>query len=217
MVAYFLAVTFAMIDWGMSLEPDWYSSIYGVMLLVGQVLATLAILIIVTAWLSETKPLAEVATPQAFNDLGNLLLAFVMLWAYMSFSQYLIIWSGNVAEEIPWYLRRSVGGWRAVAVSLIAFHFFVPFFLLLSRDRKRNAGALATVCVPILFMRFVDINWVILPAFSARNMLEFWSVVPAFVGIGGIWIAVFFNRLGARPLLPRNNPQLKAALEHHGE
>jgi hypothetical protein len=217
MVAYFLAVTFAMIDWGMSLEPDWYSSIYGVMLLVGQVLATLAILIIVTAWLSKTKPLAEVATPQAFNDLGNLLLAFVMLWAYMSFSQYLIIWSGNVAEEIPWYLRRSVGGWRAVAVSLIAFHFFVPFFLLLSRDRKRNANALATVCVPILFMRFVDINWVILPAFPARNMLEFWSVVPAFVGIGGIWIAVFFNRLGARPLLPRNNPQLTAALEHHGE
>ena len=216
MVLYFLTVTFAMVDWGMSLEPDWFSSIYGVMLLVGQVLATLAIFIIVATWLSETKPLAEVATPQAFNDLGNLLLAFVMLWAYMSFSQYLITWSGNLAEEIPWYLRRSVGGWRAIAVALIVFHFFVPFFLLLSQDRKRKARALTKVCIAILFMRFVDNTWLFLPAFQARSLWEFWSVVPAFVGIGGIWVVVFLDRLVARPLLPLNNPQLTAALEHHG-
>lgn len=218
MVLYFLSVTFAMIDWGMSLEPEWFSSIYSAMLLIGHVLATLASLIIVAAWLSKkTDALAEVATPQAFNDLGNLTLAFVMLWAYTSFSQYLIIWSGNLAEEIPWYLRRSIGIWRPMAVALIVFHFFVPFFLLLSQDRKRKAQALIKVCVAILVMRVVCELWLILPAFSARNPLEFWSVVPAFVVIGGIWLRVFFNRLESRPLLPRNNPQLAAALHHHGE
>ena len=217
MVLYVLSLTFAMIDWGMSLEPEWFSSVYGVMLLVGQVLATLAIFIILANWLSKTEELVEVATPQAFNDLGHLLLAFTMLWAYMSFSQYLITWSGNLAEEIPWYLRRSVGGWRPVAAILIAFHFFLPFFLLLSQDRKRKAASLMKVCVVILALRFVEQCWVFLPAFQAKYMLEFWSVAPAFVGIGGIWMAVFFNRLAARPLLPRNNPQLEAALEHHGE
>lgn len=216
MVLYFLTVTFAMVDWGMSLEPDWFSSIYGVMLLVGHVLATLAIFIIVATWFSETKPLVEVATPQAFNDLGNLLLGFVMLWAYMSFSQYLITWSGNLSEEISWYLRRSVGGWRAIAAILIVFHFFVPFFLLLSQDRKRKARALTKVCIAILFMRFVDNTWLFLPAFRARSMWEFWSVIPAFLGIGGAWVVVFLDRLVSRPLLPRNNPQLTAALEHHG-
>ncbi|WP_406694697.1 hypothetical protein V5E97_26950 [Singulisphaera sp. Ch08] len=216
MVLYFLTVTFAAVDWGMSLEPEWFSSVYGVMLLVGHVLATLALFTIVATWFSETKPLAEVATPQAFNDLGNLLLAFVMLWAYMSFSQYLITWSGNLAEEIPWYLRRSVGGWRPIAAILIVFHFFVPFFLLLSQDRKRKARALTKVCIAILFMRFVDNTWLYLPAFQARSILEFWSVVPAFAAIGGTWMVVFLNRLEARSLLPRNNPQLTAALEHHG-
>jgi hypothetical protein len=218
MVLYFITVTFAMIDWGMSLEPEWFSSIYSVMLLVGHVLATLASLIIIATWLSKrTEALTEVATPQAFNDLGNLLLGFVMLWAYMSFSQYLITWSGNLAEEIPWYLRRSVGLWRPMAVALIVFHFFVPFFLLLSQDRKRKAQALMKVCIAILVMRLVCEVWLILPAFSARNPLEFWSVVPAFAVIGGLWLRVFFNRLESRPLLPRNNPQLAAALHHHGE
>lgn len=215
MVLYVLTVTFAMVDWGMSLEPEWFSSIYGVMLLVGQVLATLALFIIVATWFSETEPFSEVATPQAFNDLGNLLLGFVMLWAYMSFSQYLITWSGNLTEEISWYLKRSVGGWRPIAVVLIAFHFFVPFFLLLSQDRKRKARALSKLCVAILFMRFVDNTWLFLPAFKARGMWEFWSVIPAFLGIGGLWVVVFLDKLVARPLLPENNPQLIAALEHH--
>lgn len=217
LVIYFLVVTFAMIDWAMSLEPDWFSSIYGAMRLVGQVLAALAFLIIVAARLKETEPMAEVGTREAFNDLGNLLLAFVMLWAYMSFSQYLITWSGNLADEIPWYLRRSAGGWRSVAVGLIVFHFFVPFFLLLSRERKRGARSLARVCWAILAVRVVDELWLILPAFEAPNVLEFWPVVPAMFGIGGLWMAVFFGRLSARPLVPRNDPQLAAALEHHGD
>jgi hypothetical protein len=206
-----------MIDWGMSLEPDWFSSIYGAMLMVGQALATLATLIVISAALSRTEPLAKVATPQGYHDLGNLLFAFVMLWAYMSFSQYLITWSGNLAEEIPWYLRRSVGGWRPVAISLIALHFFLPFFMLLSVERKRDPQALARVALALLFMRLVDTTWLIIPAFEAPNLLAFWPIVPAMVAIGGLWLAIVLGRLESRPLLPRNDPQLAAALEHHGE
>jgi hypothetical protein len=214
---YFLAVTFAVVDWGMSLEPDWFSTIYGPMLLVGWVLGMLATMIIVASKLADLEPLKEVATHEGFNELGNLLLAFVMLWAYMSFSQYLITWSGNLAEEVPWYLRRSEGGWRVVAFALIVFHFFVPFFLLLSRDRKRNSRALARVAVAILVMRFIDNIWLVLPAFKAPNVLVFWPVVPAMLAVGGLWVAVFAGRLRTGPLLPHNDPQLAAALEHHGE
>jgi hypothetical protein len=214
---YFLSVTFAMIDWGMSLEPDWYSSIYGVMLLVGQVLAMLATLIIVATWLSDVVPYSEVATPQAFNDLGNLLLAFVMLWAYMSFSQYLITWSGNLVDEIPWYLRRSAGGWRAIAVALIIFHFFLPFFLLLSRDRKRSGWGLAEVAWVVLLMRLVDNVWLVIPAFGHPNIAAYWPVAAAMLGVGGLWVWLFVYWLRARPLLPRNDPVLAAVLEHHGE
>ena len=108
---YFLSMTFAAVDWGMSLEPDWYSTIYGVMLMIGQGLSTLAAMVIVASLLARVRPLSDLATADAFHDLGNLMLAFTMLWAYMSFSQYLIIWSGNLTEEIPWYLHRSIGIW----------------------------------------------------------------------------------------------------------
>jgi hypothetical protein len=177
----------------------------------------LAFLIIASTWLSDVEPLSEAATPEAFNDLGNLLLAFVMLWAYMSFSQYLITWSGNLADEIPWYLRRSAGGWRAIAVSLIVFHFFVPFFLLLSRERKRSGWSLTEVARLVLLMRLVDYAWLVLPAFEQPNMAVYWPVLAAMLGMGGLWIWVFVSCLRSRPLLPRNDPALAAALEHHGE
>jgi hypothetical protein len=224
---YFLTVTCAVMDWGMTLEPLWYSSIYGPMVLVGQVLGTLSLLVLISSRLSRTEPLSQAATPQGFHDLGNLMLAFTMLWAYMSFSQYLVSWSGNQPEEISWYLRRSRDGWRVVAIVLILFHFFAPFFVLLSRDRKRNAQALARVAIWILAMRVLDLVWLVIPSFSkspahpaspaSPHILEYWAIVPAFLGIGGLWMAAFLARLKARPLLPRNDPLLAAALEHHGE
>ena len=137
LVLIFLSVTFAAIDWMMSIDPDWYSTIYGVLTLVSWVLCSLCVAVIVASRLTRFRGYGVVATPVGFNDLGNLMLAFTMLWAYMSFSQYLIIWSGNLAEEVPWYLDRSVGGWRYVAASLMLLHFFVPFFCLLSRENKR--------------------------------------------------------------------------------
>jgi hypothetical protein len=213
----FLAITFAMIDWGMSLEPHWYSTIYGAMLLVGGALCALAAMIIAASSLSRAEPLAELARPDPFNDLGNLLLAFTMLWAYMSFSQFLIIWSGNLTEEIPWYLRRSAHGWRYVALALMVFHFFVPFFLLLFRMNKRLPQNLWRVAALILFMHWLNDIWLVIPAFPKAGWITPVFLVAATVGVGGLWLALFARLLALRGLLPRHDPLLEEVLAHHGE
>ena len=120
----------------MSLEPQWYSTIYGLLFIVYQALAMLTVMIGVTTWLSKHEPLASVATEKHFHDLGKLTHGFVVFWIYGTFSQFLIMWSGNLPEEIVWYVRRTAGGWKAVAIFLVFFHFVVPFFLLLSRNNK---------------------------------------------------------------------------------
>src|SRR5437762_10546450 len=152
LVAYGLTITFASFDWLMSLEPHWYSTIYGVLILGGQGLSSLAFLIIVLAWLSARPPLDRIVAASHFHDLGNLMLAFVMLWAYFSFSQYLIIWSGNLPEEIAWYLHRLQTGWRVIGIGLIVFHFAVPFVLLLSRSIKRAPDLLLKVAVGVVVL-----------------------------------------------------------------
>src|SRR5712692_5427332 len=159
LVAYGLTITFASFDWLMSLEPHWYSTIYGVLILGGQGLSALAFLIIMLAWLSRRPPLDAIVVPAHFHDLGNLMLAFVMLWAYFSFSQYLIIWSGNLPEEIAWYLHRLQTGWRFVGITLVLFHFAVPFCLLLSRAVKREADMIVKVAIGMLVVRLVDLFW----------------------------------------------------------
>jgi hypothetical protein len=211
LVLVFLTATFAAIDWGMSLEPHWYSTIYGAMLIVGWGLTTFALMILVATLLSHYEPIASVATPTRMQDLGNLMLAFVMLWAYMAFSQFLIIWSGNLVEEIPWYLRRTRGGWEWVALALIVFHFFAPFFALLFRDTKRNLAVLRGVAAAILVMHVVDLTWLVVPARFDREgtTLRPWIpwgeltlILPALLGIGGIWVAAFLWYLKGRPLVP---------------
>jgi hypothetical protein len=219
LVVMFLTGTFAAIDWLMSLEPDWYSTIFGAMVITGQGLSALALMIIVASQLAGFRPLNELARPNQFHDLGNLLLAFVMLWAYMAFSQFLIIWSGNLTEEIPWYLHRSAGGWRVVAIALMLFHFFLPFFVLLLRESKRHADFLQKVALAILVMHLVDVIWLVMPAppVARANPLASWVLVPAaVVGIGGLWLAVFAWQLRDRPLLPRHDPHLAEVLEHVG-
>ena len=216
LVLYFLSMTFAAVDWGMSLEPDWYSSIYGVMLMIGQGLSTLAAMAIVASFLARVRPLSDLARPDAFHDVGNLMLAFTMLWAYMSFSQYLITWMGNLTEEIPWYLHRSIGLWWWLALGLILFHFFLPFFLLLNREAKRQHESLWKIAVLILIVHAANDAWLVLPALRPSNPLRFWAVIPAFVGIGGLWAAVFTWQLKGKPLVPRNDPMLAEAFVHHG-
>src|SRR5262249_51226719 len=174
LVAYGLTITFASFDWLMSLDPHWYSTIYGVLIMGGQGLGAMAFLIAVLAWLSRRPPLDRIVVAAHFHDLGNLLLAFVMLWAYFSFSQYLIIWAGNLPHEISWYLNRLNTGWRAIGLVLVLFHFAVPFCLLLSRVVKREPQMLVKVAVGILIARMIDLFWLIAPRFHAYGFSVSW-------------------------------------------
>jgi hypothetical protein len=200
---YGATMTFASIDWAMSLEPHWSSTMYGVLFTGGQILAALAFVIAVTVLLAARAELVEAVAPGHWQDLGNLLLAFVMLWAYFAFSQYLIIWSGNLPEEIPWYLHRLAHGWFAIAIALIVFHFALPFLLLLSRGVKRRAVHLGMVAGAVVCMRFIDLFWMIVPEFTSEGPRVHWMDVAAPIGLGGIWLAAFLWQLGRQPLLPR--------------
>lgn len=213
-VLYSLTVTFASIDWAMSLEPDFYSTIYGIMFMIDQALTAMAFVVGVAGFFLEREPLSRLISRQRLLDLGNLMLAFVMLWAYLCFSQFLIIWSGNLPEEIIWYTRRLRGGWAAVALLLVIFHFALPFLLLLMRDVKRKVRRLQAVAFGLLAVRLVDYFWVVMPSQNAPGVRLHWMDVAAPVGIGGIWIALFIWMLKSRPLVPVNDPELREMLEH---
>ncbi|HLW98069.1 MAG TPA: hypothetical protein VKR82_05445 [Candidatus Acidoferrales bacterium] len=212
-----MMVTFSSIDWVMSLEPTWFSSIYGMLIMVVQALSAMAFVVLVTRRLADREPLARIATKQRFNDLGNLLLTFVMLWAYLSFSQFLIIWSGNMPEETSWYMSRARGSWAALAVILIILHFAVPFFLLLSRDVKRVPGALSWVAGLLVALTLVDVFWLVAPAFDVAGPRVHWTNLTLVTGLGGLWIWAFFSQLQARPLLPMADPGLAEFLVEHAE
>ena len=203
LLAYGLFVTFASIDWVMSLDPHWYSTIFGVIFMGGQGLAAMALAILLLAWLQAHEPYRSTVTPAHFHDLGTLLFAFVMLWAYFAFSQFLIIWSGNLPEEITWYLDRMRGGWGAVAVALAVGQFVVPFLLLLSRDVKRSPRALAAIAAAVLAMRYVDLLWMIVPTGGERfHWLDL--IVPA--ALLAFWSAALAAQLRRTMPLPVNDP-----------
>jgi hypothetical protein len=208
---YALTVTFSAIDWIMSLEPEWYSTIYGMMFMVSHGLAALAFAIIAARLLAEDETLARAAVPDRFHDLGNLLLALVMFWAYLAFSQFLIIFAENLREEIPWYVRRTAGGWRVFALILIVFHFALPFLLLLSRVTKRRASILALVAMLVLAMHWLDLLWLIAPAFHPDGFYVHWLDVAALVAMGGVWVAAFLTYLRDCALLP-NDPRFVEAV-----
>jgi hypothetical protein len=211
---YALTMTFAAIDWAMSLEPHWYSTLYGVLFIVSQALAALTFATASIALLARSEPIASVATPARMHDLGNLLLAFIMLWAYVSFSQFLIIWSGNLAEEAPWYLHRTRGGWEVMAVFLILFHFALPFALLLSRGTKRQVRSLARVAVAIFCLHLVDLFWLVMPALHPAKFSIHWMDVVAPIGMGGLWLAVFIHHFTGRSFIPLEDQRLQGAAEH---
>jgi hypothetical protein len=210
MLIYGLTVTYASVDWVMSLEPRWFSTIYGMIFMVTQALAAMSIVTIAVILLSTQKPLSELVTKRVLNDYGNLLLTFTMLWAYLSFSQYLIIWSGNLQDEIPWYVSRASGGWAWVAMALIVFHFAVPFLLLLSRFVTRRTLWLGAVAAIQIVMSVIDIFWLTVPAFERSGPQFHWMDWLAIVGIGGVWLWRFTASLKSRPLLPLHEPQMEA-------
>ena len=160
------SVTFMAVDWVLSLDPHWFSTMFGLLFMAGQGLSSMAFLVTLLVLLSYRRPMSDVLTPRHLHDLGKLLLMMVMVWAYFSFSQFLIIWAGNLPEEIPWYLERLNGGWQYIALALVLGHFALPFALLLSRDLKRNFKLLASLAVFILFMRYVDLFWLVTPDFE---------------------------------------------------
>ena len=212
LLCYGLTITFASFDWLMSLDPEWFSTMYGVLIIGGQGLASIAFLITIVAWLSRRPPLDRIVMPSHFHDLGNLMLAFVMLWAYFSFSQYLIIWAGNLPLEISWYQHRLDTSWRAVGVGLIVFHFAVPFVLLLSRATKRERAAIVKVAAWILVVRVVDLFWLIAPAFHPQGVSVSWLDVVLPISLGAVWLGCFFRQLRGRPILPVHDPEFDEVL-----
>jgi len=214
LLGYGLTITFASFDWLMSLEPHWFSTIFGVLVMGGQGLAALAFLIIVLAWLSRRAPLDAIVVPAHFHDLANLMLAFVMLWAYFSFSQYLIIWAGNLPQEIGWYQHRLTNDWRFIGMALIVFHFAVPFVLLLSRTIKRQSGLIVIVAAGILVVRVVDLFWLIAPDFHPQGIFVSWLDVVLPLSLFAIWAGAFVWQLRGRAILPVHDPQFDEALGH---
>jgi hypothetical protein len=207
-----VTVTFAAFDWLMSLSPHWFSTIYGMLIGGGMLLSTMAMQIITLVWLTRRKPLSEAVGAQHFHDLANLMLAFVVLWAYFSFSQYLLIWAGNLPEEITWYHYRSFTSWRFIAMALVFFHFAVPFSLLLSRVIKREPTSIVKVCVAIIAARLIDLFWLTAPEFHHDGLSISWMDIVLPVALIGIWAGTFLGQLRNRALLPIHDPQFDEAL-----
>jgi hypothetical protein len=213
-IIYVFIMTFACTDWIMSLTPHWFSTIFGFMTVVGQGLSTFAFATAVLMLLAGCAPLAEAVTKKHMHDLGKLILAFVMLWAYMNFSQLLIIWSGNLPEEIPWYTNRLYGSWENVGIFLLVFHFVVPFLILLSQAVKRNPKTLTALAVFIIVVRIVDVIWLVEPSFHPHSCFISWLDLAAPLGVGGAFVALFLMELAKRPLMPLGAPDLQKTLAH---
>ena len=209
-----LTITFATTDWVMSLDPHWYSTIFGLMFTAGFGLSALALTIAVLASIGPEGALGGLLTKRHFHDLGKLLLAFTMLWAYLNFSQFLIVWSGNLPEEIPWYIERLRGGWGVVAIALVVGHFFLPFLLLLSQDLKKRPQMLARVAMFILAMRLVDTIFLISPTFAHEGFPIHWMDIAIPAGLVGVWLFLFARFLQSRALAPLNDPYLKEVFAH---
>jgi hypothetical protein len=218
LILYGFTITFAAIDWVMSLDPSWISTIFGLLILIGEVLSAMCFAVVVERILYNYKPMSDLLKPDFVHDHGKWMLAFIMVWAYFSFSQWLIIWAGNLPTEITFYLKRLSGGWAGVGLFLVIFHFAVPFALLLSRPFKRDIRKLVWLASWLILMRFVDLFWIIEPNFSRTFTVRIADIVVP-IAIGGFWLAYFFYNLGALPLLPAYDPSAVEVLEpahHHG-
>ncbi len=225
-VFYAAAITFASIDWAMSLDPKWWSTVWGMLFMVGQVLSTFCFTILLLVGLSRVEPLSGIFKVDYLHDFGKMMFAFVVLWAYLSFSQWLIIWSGNMLSEIRWYLMRLSGGWQYFGPLLIFVHFVFPFALLLSRSLKRDARRLILVALLVIVMRVIDLFWLTAPnfynAWDGAGLKNFgiWDAaiyIVCPIAIGGVWLFFFFNRLEKRSLMPVNDPHFVEMLEaKHG-
>ena len=212
LILYAFTISFAAIDWVMSIDPSWISTIYGLIILIGELLSAMCFAVVVERILVNYKPMSDWLKPDFVHDHGKWMLTFIMVWAYFSFSQWLIIWAGNLPDEITWYMKRLHGGWGTIGLVLVVFHFVVPFVLLLSRPFKRNVRKLVWLAVWLMIMRYVDLFWIIEPNFS--QTLKFtWADIVVPVAMGGFWLWFFFRNLTSLPLLPVYDADAKEVLE----
>jgi hypothetical protein len=210
-VAYSLIATFIYVDWILSLEKKWYSTMFAVIILSGQVLVTYAFGVIMLTIFRNQSPISQVVNKTHYHHLGNLLLTFVLFWTYVSFGQLLIIYSGDIPQEIDWYLHRMAGNWKFIIGALALFHFFVPFFLLLFRTMKRHIAPLTTLAILIFIMHIIDAYWLVMPAYHHAGVAVSWIDFTTLFGIAGLWVAMFLWRLKAAPLLPQHDPGIQFA------
>ena len=218
LILYGGTVSFAAIDWVMSLDPSWISTIFGLVILIGEVLAAMCFAVVIERILYNYKPMSEMLKPDFVHDHGKWILTFIMVWAYFNFSQWLIIWAGNLPAEITFYLRRLNGGWGYVGLFLVIFHFAIPFAILLSRPFKRYIRRLVWLAAWMLIMRYVDLFWIIEPNFSKTFTVTIADLVVPFA-LGGLWLGFFFRNLGSLPLLPAYDPSAEEVMHpahHHG-
>jgi hypothetical protein len=207
-VVYSVIVTFASVDWLMSLEPDWYSTIFPVIICGGQILSTIAFAIIMLSWFQDYPPFVGRVESGQFHQLGNLLLTFVMFWTYVSFGQILIIWSGNLPHEIVWYLHRIAGGWKWIAGFLAMFNFFLPFFLLLFRGSKKKVPALVSLATVVFICQVINSYWMVEPSFYQSGVHVHWMDFAAPLGLGGLWAAMCASSIKRADLLTKNDPRI---------
>ncbi len=207
LILYVLTMTFAAVDWLMSLEPGWSSTIYGFLIVVSQVLTALSVVVITLRFLGDRPPISHVITERHVHHLGNLILTFVILWAYMAYSQFIIIWSGNLPDENIWYLHRLAPGWSSLGLFVVSTHFFIPFALLLSRRVKRSIRRLSWVAGWILLMRVFDTFWLVAPAFHPGGFRLTLPDVVTPLALGAVWMAAYVRQLGERPLIPLRDPR----------
>jgi hypothetical protein len=212
LILYGFTISFAAIDWVMSIDPSWISTIYGLLVLIGEILSAMCFAVVVERILVKYKPMSKLLKPDYVHDHGKWMVTFVMVWAYFAFSQWLIIWAGNLPEEITWYMKRLNGGWGDVGLFLVLFHFAVPFVFLLSRPFKRDVRKLVWLAVWLMLMRYLDLFWMIEPNFSGRLDVT-WADVVVPVAMGGLWLAYFFRNLDSMPLLPAYDVFAKEVLE----
>jgi hypothetical protein len=211
-ILYAFTISFAAIDWVMSLDPSWISTIYGLLFVAGELISALCFAVVIERILFKYKPMSLLLRPAFVHDHGKFMLTFVMVWAYFSFSQWLIIWAGNLPEEITWYLRRLHGGWGFVGLFLVLFQFAVPFAMLLSRPFKRDITKLVWLAVWLIVVRYVDLFWLVEPNFSATFHVTWADLLIPF-GMGGLWLAYFCHNLSSIPLLPAYDVYAKEVLE----
>jgi hypothetical protein len=213
LILYAFTISFAVIDWVMSLDPHWISTIYGFIFIVGECLSAMCLMVVVEKILARYEPTASLLKPKEVHDHGKLMLTFIMLWAYFSFSQLLIIWAGNLPSEITFFTRRLNSGWQRIGLALVLFHFAIPFLFLLSRGFKRDPRKLVWLACWLIFMRFVDLYWYIEPNFHKYVYFSVQDLVVP-IAIGGLWLALFFRNLRSRPLLPLYDMHAQEFLEY---